>query len=331
MADFDHNLINKGEVETVGSAHPSFSQMLIRHKLKLVREKSTTLQLNTGLLCNQACRHCHLSAGPDRNEIMGPDTIEHVVAFATKCRFDIIDITGGAPELNPYLPDLINALSPLTDKLMLRCNLTALTDGTRQHLIDLLKEKKVALVASLPSLNELQTNSQRGEDTIFQRSLDALKMLNEIGYGEACTGLELNIVSNPTGAFLPAGQTQTEKRFKKILGDKYGIVFDQLFIFGNTPLGRFKRWLKKSGNYDSYLEKLIKAFNPCAVEKLMCRTLISVDWDGYLYDCDFNLAAGIPMGRKKTHISELTDLPEPGRPIAMAEHCFTCTAGAGFT
>ena len=213
---------------------------------------------------------------------------------------------------------------------MLRCNLTALTDGTRQELIDLVKEKHVTLVASLPSLNELQTNSQRG-DTIFNKSLDSLKILNGIGYGQPATSLELNLVSNPTGAFLPPDQTQTEKRFRKILDSKYGITFNSLFSFGNTPLGRFKQWLKKSGNYESYLNKLITAFNPCAVEKLMCRTLISVAWDGYLYDCDFNLAAGIYMGRRKTHISKLSAPPKPGHPIAMAEHCYTCTAGAGFT
>lgn len=330
MMQFENGVQKEGLTDREATGTPSFSQSLTQHKLKLVREKTTTLQLNTGLLCNQACRHCHLSAGPGRHEIMGPDVIEHVVAFAKKYRFEVIDITGGAPELNPHLTDLIKFLSPVTDKLMLRCNLTALTDGTRQHLINLLKEKKVALVASLPSLNELQTDSQRG-NTVFHKSMDALKLLNEIGYGETSSGLELNLVSNPTGAFLPAGQTQTEKRFRKVLADKYGIVFNNLFIFGNTPLGRFKHWLKKTGNYKIYLSKLIKAFNPCAVDKLMCRTLISVAWDGYLYDCDFNLAAGIHMGRRKTHISELTTPPDPGWPIAMAEHCYTCTAGAGFT
>jgi radical SAM/Cys-rich protein len=330
MMDFENGTPEEGLKEMDASGIPSFSHTLTQHKLKLVREKVTTLQLNTGLLCNQACCHCHLSAGPDRKEIMGPDTIQHVVTLATQYRFEVIDVTGGAPELNPHIMDLIEALSPLTDKLMLRCNLTALTDGTRPQLIDLLKKKGVALVASLPSLNELQTNSQRG-DSIFNKSMDALKMLNSIGYGQPVSGLELNLVSNPTGAFLPSDQVQTEKRFRNVLKSKYGITFNSLYIFGNAPLGRFKRWLKDSGNYIPYLKKLLSAFNPCAVDKLMCRTLISVAWDGYLYDCDFNLAAGIYMGRRKMHISELFAPSELGRPIAVAEHCYTCTAGSGFT
>jgi radical SAM/Cys-rich protein len=179
-------------------------------------------------------------------------------------------------------------------------------------------------------LNEVQAESQRGKGT-FRTSLDVLKKLVNLGYGQEKSGLELDLVVNPTGAFLPASQAETEKRFRRLLHQKWGIEFNELFCFANVPLGRFRSWLIKSGNYSNYLSKLKSAFNPCAVAGLMCRTLLSVSWDGYLYDCDFNQAAGLFMGNHKTHVSEMKNTPEPGSPIAMGDHCYTCTAGSGFT
>ncbi len=307
-----------------------FRQTLAKHGLSLTRGKTTTLQINVGLLCNQACRHCHLEAGPNSKEIMTKETVEQVVAMAQKFPFEVIDITGGAPEMNPNLADVIQRLTPLTPRLMLRSNLTALAHEEGDHLIDLCKQSRVVIVASFPSLNEAQAESQRGKG-VFQESIDVLKKLNGLGYGRVGSGLELNLVSNPTGAFVPSSQEQLEKRFCQVLEKKWGIVFNNLFAFANAPLGRFRQWLEKSGNLESYLRKLASSFNPCAIEGLMCRSLISVSWDGYIYDCDFNQAAGLFTGGKKTHISELGQLPEPGEPIAVSHHCYTCTAGAGFT
>ncbi|RTZ97846.1 MAG: DUF3641 domain-containing protein [Deltaproteobacteria bacterium] len=307
-----------------------FSLALTRHNLKLERDKTTTLQVNTGLLCNQACRHCHLSAGPNRMEIMRPDTIDAVVDYAAAVRFDTIDITGGAPELNPHITDLIERMAPLSSTLMFRSNLSALNDGNHDALMTLLTGHRAVIVASFPTINAAQTDSQRGNG-IFDVSIDALQKLNALGYGREGSGLELNLVSNPTGAFLPSSQEQTEKRFRQVLKDKWDIDFSNLFSFANVPLGRFRQWLRQSNNLDMYLEKLAGHFNPCSVAGVMCRSLVSVSWDGYLFDCDFNLAAGIYMGGRKIHVSEMEGPPREGTPIATADHCYTCTAGSGFT
>ncbi|UCD32770.1 MAG: arsenosugar biosynthesis radical SAM protein ArsS [Desulfobacterales bacterium] len=314
--------------ERVGTV--PFSVTLSRHGLKLNRNKTHTLQINVGFLCNQTCRHCHLNAGPNRKENMASGIIDEVISYAKRSRFDTIDITGGAPELNPNIERLIEKMVPLAPKVMLRPNLSVLNDCKREHLIQLLKSNRVVVVASFPSLNELQMDSQRGSG-IFQISIDALKSLNAIGYGQDGSGLELNLVSNPTGAFLPPSQAAAEKRFRQILKKKWGIVFNNLYNFANVPLGRFRRWLITTGNLQKYMDKLYASFNPCAIDGLMCRTLVSVSWDGYLYDCDFNLSRGLFMGGRKIHVSEMPGPPEKESHIATADHCYTCTAGAGFT
>jgi len=307
-----------------------FLHTLQVHGLKLARERTTTLQVNVGLLCNQSCLHCHLLAGPGRVEKMSADTAEAVIAYARRSRFETVDITGGAPELNPNLVRLIEGFSAPYRRLMFRTNLSALNDGTREYLFDLLKIHRVVVVASFPSLNEAQADSQRGKGA-FLSAISALKKLNAIGYGLEGSGLEINLVSNPAGAFLPASQKEMEKRFRQILKQRFGIVFNHLFTFANMPLGRFRRWLVRSGNLEAYLSRLASTFNPCAVDGLMCKTLVSVSWDGYLYDCDFNLSRDLPLGGQKVHVSEMKGRPQPGSPIAVAEHCYTCTAGAGFT
>lgn len=305
-----------------------FYQTLSQHDLALQRGPTTTLQVNMGLLCNQACKHCHLEAGPNRSEMMGAETVGQVVDYAARGGFNTVDITGGAPEMNPNLGRLIKEATPLVTRVMLRANLTAL--GERDDLLGLLQEHRVVVVASLPATSAFQTDAQRGRGA-FEQSLATLRRLNELGYGRPDSGLELNLVSNPNGAFLPPAQEAAQKKFKQDLARKWSIDFNQLFTFANVPLGRFERWLKQSGNYDAYLEKLVEGFNPCAVDGLMCRNQVSVAWDGVLYDCDFNLAAGLPLGGPPIHVSQMESAPLPGSAIAMGEHCYTCTAGAGFT
>lgn len=307
-----------------------FSLTLSKHGLKLERGETTTLQVNVGLLCNQACKHCHLDAGPMQNGLMDEDILAEVVTFARRARFETIDITGGAPELHPNLFSMIERLSPLSTRLLVRSNLSALEGGDPDLFIDVFKKHHVVIVASFPSLNQTQTESQRGKG-VYQKAINALGRLNAAGYGKDGTGLVLDLVSNPTGAFLPPSQAKAEQRFRLILKKRWGILFNNLYTFANVPLGRFRRWLHDSGNFDHYMKGLVARFNPCAVEGLMCRSLVSVAWDGYLYDCDFNLAMGLPMAGCKIHISDIGDPPKPGTPIAVADHCYTCTAGAGFT
>lgn len=311
-------------------AFESFENTLDKHGLTLKRSETTILQVNVGLLCNQVCRHCHLEAGPNRSENMSFDDAEQVVEYARRNRFETIDLTGGAPELNPNLPYLISELSHLTPRILIRSNLSVLNREPAGRLLKLFKEARVVIVASFPSLNHRQTESQRGQG-MFEVSVTVLKKLNEMGYGHEGSGLELNLVSNPTGAFLPTSQKQAEERFKRVLAKKWDIYFNNLFTFGNMPLGRFHQWLITSDNYLSYMMKLVSGFNPKAVEGLMCRSLVSVSWDGYLFDCDFNQSADLYMGGKKVHISDADGKPVSGDPIAAADHCYTCTAGAGFT
>jgi radical SAM/Cys-rich protein len=307
-----------------------FSNTLKLKGVELVRAVTHTLQVNVGLLCNQACRHCHLEAGPECQEIMTADTMDQVIDFARRGGFKTVDLTGGAPELNPHLKDLISGLSSFAPRIMLRSNLTAIADDDHESLLELCKEHRVIFIASLPSLNEAQTAAQRGRD-VLGRSIRTLRMFNAVGYGQAGSGLEIHLASNPSGAFLPASQAQAEGKFRHDLQKKYGVVFNNLYTLANVPLGRFRRWLVASGNLESYMKRLAERFNPCVVDGLMCRTLVSISWDGFLFDCDFNLADGLFLGGRKVHVSEVDGPPQPGSPIAVSDHCYACTAGSGFT
>lgn len=316
--------------DSQGAVSPEpFLGTLRKHELRLERAETTTLQINVGLRCNQACRHCHLEAGPQREECMPRDVQDQVVCLAAQSRFETIDVTGGAPELHPDLLTLLERLAGLSRRLMVRSNLTAL-EGRAERLLDAFKRHKVVVVASLPSINPAQTESQRGQGS-FARSVAMLQRLNAEGYGVDGSGLELDLVSNPTGAFMPPRQEEAERRFRAFLKRRWSVTFNRLFTFANVPVGRFRQWLEHSGNLERYLDRLTSQFNPCAVEGLMCRSLFSVAWDGTLYDCDFNLARGLPLGGRRTHISEIDAPPPPGTPIAVADHCYTCTAGSGFT
>jgi radical SAM/Cys-rich protein len=289
------------------------------------------LQVNVGLLCNQSCRHCHLEAGPDRvDQMMSSETMREVEDYARRGGFHTVDITGGAPEMHPLLPTFIQKIAAIAPRVILRSNLTAIGDDVRRHLISICQDHRVAIIASFPSLNSGQTESLRGRG-VFERSLQTLRLLNESGYGLVDSGLELDLVSNPSGAFLPSSQEQAEKKYREVLWTRFGISFNRLYLLANVPLGRFRKWLSSSGNYDSYMEKLVGNFNGCAVTGLMCRSLVSVSWDGTLFDCDFNLASGVPLGGRKIHVSSVKGPPPTGSPIATSDYCYTCTAGSGFT
>lgn len=305
-----------------------FANTLARSGVELRRGETTTLQVNVGFLCNQSCRHCHLSAGPGRTEVMSRETMDAVVAFARRGGFSVIDLTGGSPELVPGIEDFLERLAPLTPRILFRANLTALAG--RPGLVDLLARLRVVIVASFPSLSAKETDTQRGEG-VFETSIGTLRILNTAGYGREGTGLELDLVSNPAGAFLPPGQVPTEARFHRELAGTRGITFNHLYTFANVPLGRFRAWLTSSGNLEEYFQQLAAGFNPCAVSGLMCRNLISVAWDGVLYDCDFNLARGLPLGGVRKHVWAVEDTPPPGTAIATGDHCYACTVGSGFT
>jgi len=307
-----------------------FKTTLKEAGLTLLRGETSTLQINTGLLCNQVCKHCHLSAGPDRAELMNRKTVEEIGEFAAANSFSSIDITGGAPEMNPELPYMIKIFKEFAPEVIIRSNLSVLYESGRDSLTNCFKEAGVTITASFPSVNEKQSDSQRGNGN-FNKSVETLKKLNGIGYGMKDTNLVLNLVSNPAGAFMPASQEETETRFRATLFSKWGIQFSKLFSFVNVPLGRYEKWLKTSGNYFSYISELVSNFNPEAVQNLMCRNLMAVSWDGFLFDCDFNLAAGLYSGEKKTHISEISIPLKKGAEIATDNYCYACAAGKGFT
>jgi radical SAM/Cys-rich protein len=312
----------------VTPATDPFADALARSRVELRRGETTTLQVNVGFLCNQSCRHCHQSAGPGRTEVMSRETMDEVEAYARRVGFPVIDLTGGAPELVPGIEGFLERLAPLAPRILFRANLTAL--GGRADLIDLLARLRVVVVASFPSLNAAQTDAQRGRG-VFEKSVATLRMLNAVGYGRAGSGLELDLVANPAGAFLPPVQSTAEARFRSELTRKWGIAFNRLYTFANVPLGRFRDWLTVSGNLEGYLRQLADGFNPCTVGGLMCRTMVSVSWDGVLYDCDFNIARSLPLGGARRHVSSAAGAPQSGRAIATGDHCFACTAGSGFT
>lgn len=308
----------------------TFKETLAQNGIELLRDVTTTLQVNVGLTCDLACRHCHQEAGPTRHEMMNPETVTEVIACAGRITFDTLDLTGGAPELLPDLPRLVAAVAPLANRVIVRTNLVALARPELQHLPEIYRANRIAIVASLPATNQQQTDALRGSG-VWEKSIAMLKLLNGLGYGRQESGLTLDLVSNPAGAFLPPGQAEAERRFRRDLELKHGITFNSLLTLTNVPLGRFRTWLESSGNLQAYLEKLEGSFNPGTVPGLMCRSFISVDWNGFLYDCDFNLVTGLHHRGRRMHISELRELPEPGIPIPVGDYCFACTAGAGFT
>jgi radical SAM/Cys-rich protein len=295
------------------------------------RAALTTLQVNLGYRCNQACFHCHVNASPDRKEMMGRDTVELVLRVLKARRLETLDVTGGAPELNPHFRHLVSAARAEGVHVIDRCNLTVLNEPGLEDLAGYLADERVEVTASLPCYTEENVDRQRG-DHVFDSSILALHKLNALGYARAGTGLTLNLVYNPLGPFLPPPQDKLEADYKRELGTRYGVTFDHLYTLANMPIARFGSTLISQGKFATYMALLRNAHNPANLEGVMCRTLVSVDWQGFLYDCDFNQMLGIPLrtaGKPRRHLRDLLDRDLADAPIAVADHCYGCTAGQG--
>ena len=292
---------------------------------------AATLQVNIGYRCNQQCLHCHVAAGPQRNEWMSEETADLVVESLRSGRFQILDLTGGAPELHPAFRRLVREAADLGVPAIDRCNLTILSEPGQEDLADFLAAYGVAVVASLPCYLEHNVDRQRGKG-VFERSIDALRRLNALGYGEPGGPLTLDLVYNPQDAVLPPPQAALEDDYRRILGQTYGIGFNRLLALANLPIRRFGSTLLSNGQFDDYLRLLKDAHNADNLDQVMCRDLVSVDWRGYLYDCDFNQMLDIGMldgGGRPLHLRDLPGLALDGRRIRVADHCYGCTAGQG--
>ncbi|WP_142712876.1 arsenosugar biosynthesis radical SAM (seleno)protein ArsS [Fodinibius sediminis] len=287
-------------------------------------------QMNLGYMCNMTCKHCHVDAGPDRSEMMDRETFEHCIEALRHSQATTVDLTGGAPEMNPHFKWFVEEASRLGKNIIVRSNLTILTTAPKYRaLVNFFADHQVEVTCSLPFYNRSRTDRQRGEGT-YDKSIEALQKLNHVGYGKEETGLELNLVYNPAGAFLPGGQASMEQTFKEQLHRQHGIVFNNLYTITNLPISRFLDFLLQSGNLDEYMDRLISSFNPAAARGVMCRNTISVGWDGQLYDCDFNQMLEMPVEESAPgHISEWHEGRLNNRTIRINQHCFGCTAGAG--
>jgi len=287
-------------------------------------------QVNVGKMCNQVCKHCHVDAGPDRKEIMTKETMQQCIDVLKTTDIKTVDLTGGAPEMNPNFRWFVEEISALGKQIIVRCNLTIILANKKYHdLPQFFKKHNIEVVSSLPYFSASKTDSQRG-DGVFEQSIKALQMLNEVGYGIENSGLMLNLVYNPSGAFLPSSQNELEAEFKRQLKRKFNIDFNSLFAITNLPISRFLDYLIESKNYNDYMEKLVNAFNPMAAEGVMCRNTISIGWDGYLYDCDFNQMLDLKLTNgAPNHIKDFNTDALTNRDIILNQHCYGCTAGAG--
>jgi radical SAM/Cys-rich protein len=297
----------------------------------LRRERVETLQVNLGYRCNQACLHCHVDAGPNRTEAMAVEVVEDVLRFLGAHAVPVLDVTGGAPELHPEFRSLVARARALGAEVIDRCNLTVLEEPGQEDLAAFLAGERVRIVASLPCYLEENVDRQRGRGA-YARSIRALRALNALGYGDGESGLVLDLVYNPLGPSLPPPQAALERDYKRELRARRGILFDRLLTLANMPIARFRRALESAGQLDGYLELLRDAHRDENLERVMCRRLLSVDWQGYTYDCDFNQMLGLPfagVGRPRSRLRDLLATPLEGSDIQVAEHCFGCTAGQG--
>jgi radical SAM/Cys-rich protein len=288
-------------------------------------------QVNVGKMCNQVCKHCHVDAGPDRKEIMTRETMQLCLnALMNNTSLKTVDLTGGAPEMNPDFRWFVEEITKLQRHVIVRCNLTIILANKKYHdLPEFFAHHGVEVVSSLPFYTQDRTDRQRG-DGVFEDSIKALRMLNKIGYGKEGSGLKLNLVYNPAGAFLPPAQEALQKEFKLALMKDFGIEFNSLFAITNLPISRYLDYLLQSGNYEKYMEKLVNAFNPVAASNVMCRNTVSIGWDGFLYDCDFNQMLDLKVdctGSK--HISGFDKEKLDKRSVIIGQHCYGCTAGSG--
>ncbi len=313
-----------------GEKFPSFKEKVSNLGFKPFKPTGIDiLQVNVGKMCNQVCKHCHVDAGPDRKEIMTRETMRQILEAIKISKVKSVDLTGGAPEMNPEFRWFVEELSALGCHILVRCNLTIILANPKYNdLPAFFKKHKVEVVSSLPHFSAKRTDAQRGEG-VFEKSIKALQLLNAVGYGMPDSGLALNLVYNPSGAFLPPGQESLELDFKRKLRSEYNIEFNSLFAITNIPISRFLEYLVSTGNYEAYMDKLIGAFNPETVSGVMCRNTISVGWDGYLFDCDFNQMLDLKVGTKNQHISEFDTNALENRNIILNQHCYGCTAGAG--
>jgi radical SAM/Cys-rich protein len=309
---------------------PRFDEVLLRHGREPLQARAIeVLQVNVGKLCNQTCAHCHVDAGPDRREVMSGETAAQVVELLRRHPIPSLDLTGGAPELNPQFRFLVREAAALGRRVIDRCNLSVLLLPSQRDLVPFLAEHAVEVTASLPSFRASGTDAQRGEG-VFESSLEALRRLNAAGYGRGGR-LVLNLVHNPVGAFLPGDQHSLERDYKRELQARHGILFDRLYTITNMPISRFLDHLERTGNLQRYMELLVSSFNPRAADGVMCRTYLSVGWDGTLYDCDFNQMLAMPTnhGAPQTLGALLAAGGALPRRVMTDRHCFGCTAGAG--
>jgi len=295
------------------------------------RRTVETLQVNLGYKCNQSCVHCHVNAGPTRTESMSRETLADVLAYLETARIHTLDITGGAPELNPHFRELVTRARSLGLQVMDRCNLTILEEPGREDLAAFLAAQRVEIVASLPCYLEDNVDRQRGKG-VFVTSIRALRRLNALGYGRDGSDLGLSLVYNPQGPVLPPEQTRLEQDYRRHLGEQFGVVFNRLYTLANMPIQRFGSTLVSKGQFRDYMQLLRDAHREENLDAVMCRSLLSVDWQGYVYDCDFNQMLGLPLqvaGRPRVRIGEVAGRSLEGNPIAVKDHCFGCTAGQG--
>ena len=297
----------------------------------LHRSHVHTLQVNLGYRCNLSCVHCHVSAGPHRTEDMDAETVDTVIEYLRRPNIEVLDITGGAPEMNAHFRRLVRSARAMGKRVMDRCNLTILEEPGYENLAEFLAAERVEVVASLPCYTEENVDGQRGKGT-YHASIRALKRLNSLGYARPGTGLTLNLVYNPLGAYLPAPQAKLKEDYTRELNERWGVCFNDLFVLANMPIGRFGSMLVSKGRLQPYLETLKQAHQPHNLPNVMCRHLISVDWRGYVYDCDFNQMMALPLrlnGKPRPHLRDLLKMELKGISIAVGDHCYGCTAGQG--
>lgn len=310
----------------------SFAEKLSRNANGFKRRAVDVLQVNLGRYCNLACIHCHVEAGPTRNEMMSRQNIDAVLRFLASTEIPTLDITGGAPELHPDFDYLVESARKLGRHVMDRCNLTVIFELEKDYLPEFFKRQNVELVCSLPCYSEENVDKQRGKGT-FDLSIRALQIFNQIGYGQPDSDLVLNLVYNPVGPHLPPSQDKLEQDYKRILNDQFGIVFNHLYCLSNMPITRYETHLRLRGEYDRYMELLADSFNAGTLNQVMCRYLVSVGWEGSIYDCDFNQMLGLSLRDARgeaLNIGSLTSLDQVlERSITIGDHCYACTAGSG--
>lgn len=331
LADVENQLEILEHGRTHDFALVPFQQKLEENGLYPLKPTGVQIfQVNVGKMCNQVCKHCHVDAGPDRKEIMTQETMQQCLdALRNNPALKIVDLTGGAPEMNPRFRWFVEEIKKLDRHVIVRCNLTIILANKKYNdLPQFYKEHNIEVVSSLPFYTQDRTDRQRGTG-VFDESIKALQMLNEVGYGKEESGLILNLVYNPAGAFMPPPQEGLEHEYKQALKERYGIEFNSLFAITNLPISRYLDYLLQSGNYEKYMEKLVNAFNPVAAANVMCRNTISIGWDGWLYDCDFNQMLDLKVDGGSKHISQFSTIVLNNRSIVVNQHCYGCTAGSG--